>query len=201
MCHVLVILKYLYRGFHYLLVMKRSLIVALDQEWGMGNRGFPQPLPVYVPEDLQHFKETTTGNTLLCGRKTFETFPEKPLPNRNTIVLSHQSEQSLQDEYGVHDNLYFADGFEDGLSMHYLDLSDTTLYVAGGQTVYQSALEQGLVDEALISRFPISLGCDMRFPRETFQQYDWDANHRVIRTEADTGFNEFRIEQYTKESL
>ena len=155
-------------------------------------------MPVYVPEDLQHFKQTTTDNTILCGRKTFETFPEKPLPGRNTVVLSNQSEQALRDKYGVHDNLYFADGLEEGLSIHYEDLSDTTLYAAGGQTVYESVLEQDVVDEALISRFPTSSGCDMKFPREAFQPYDWESSYRVITTDADTGFNEFRIEEYTR---
>ena len=164
----------------------------------MGNRGSPHPMPVYVPEDLQHFEETTIDNTILCGRKTFDTFPEKPLHGRSTIVLSRQREQTLQEKYGVHDNLYFADGLEEGLSIHYEDLSNTTLYVAGGQNVYESALEQGL-DEALISRLPTSLGCDMRFPQETLHQYDWDFNYDVIQTRANTDFDEFRIEEYMKQ--
>ena len=46
-------------------------------------------MPWHLPEDLRWFKELTTGGTLLMGRVTFDSIG-KPLPGRNTIVLSRR---------------------------------------------------------------------------------------------------------------
>ncbi len=47
-------------------------------------------IPWHLPEDFKWFKKTTTGNVVVMGRKTFESIG-KPLPNRETIVLSRSS--------------------------------------------------------------------------------------------------------------
>src|SRR5262245_55703532 len=52
---------------------------------GRGNR-----IPWHLPADFKWFKQTTTGHTLVMGRKTFESIG-RPLPNRTTIVLSRSS--------------------------------------------------------------------------------------------------------------
>ena len=63
-----------------------KIIVAADKKWGIGYRN---KLLVSIPKDMKHFKECTTGNVIVLGRKTMETFPGgRPLPNRTNIVLS-----------------------------------------------------------------------------------------------------------------
>ncbi len=42
----------------------------------------------HLKEDLKYFKETTSGHTIVCGRKTYFSFPKRPLPNRKNIVLT-----------------------------------------------------------------------------------------------------------------
>ena len=49
---------------------------------GSGNK-----IPWHLPEDFKWFKQMTTGQVIVMGRKTFESIG-KPLPNRTTIVLS-----------------------------------------------------------------------------------------------------------------
>jgi dihydrofolate reductase len=49
--------------------------------------GKENKLPWYLPEELKWFKRTTSGHVLIMGRKTFESIG-RPLPNRETIVLS-----------------------------------------------------------------------------------------------------------------
>jgi dihydrofolate reductase len=49
---------------------------------GAGNK-----IPWHLPEDFKWFKQTTTGHLIVMGRRTFESIG-KPLPNRETIVLS-----------------------------------------------------------------------------------------------------------------
>ncbi len=62
-----------------------SIIVAMTQERVIGSKG---KLPWNISEDLQLFKKITRENTVLMGRKTFETLRVRPLPQRNNIVLS-----------------------------------------------------------------------------------------------------------------
>ena len=49
--------------------------------------GAANKIPWHLPEDFKWFKKMTTGNVIVMGRKTFESIG-KPLPNRETIVLT-----------------------------------------------------------------------------------------------------------------
>ncbi len=48
-------------------------------------------MPWHVPEDLQHFKQTTLGEPVIMGRKTWESLPVKPLPRRANFILSRRN--------------------------------------------------------------------------------------------------------------
>jgi dihydrofolate reductase len=63
-------------------------IVAMDRKRAIGKGG---TLPWHFPEDLKFFKETTSGGTVLMGRKTFDSIG-KPLPKRRNLVLSRSME-------------------------------------------------------------------------------------------------------------
>ena len=77
-------------------MIKFSLVVAMDEERGIGKQG---TLAWRLPADLKHFKEITTEvkdmkkqNAVIMGRKTWESLPEKfrPLPQRLNIVVTTQ---------------------------------------------------------------------------------------------------------------
>ena len=59
-------------------------IAAMSENRVIGNGN---KIPWHLPEDFKWFKKMTTGNVIVMGRKTFESIG-KPLPNRETIVLS-----------------------------------------------------------------------------------------------------------------
>tara|TARA_B100000315_G_scaffold197613_1_gene188962 strand:+ start:191 stop:679 length:489 start_codon:yes stop_codon:yes gene_type:complete len=65
--------------------MKIHLIWAQDQNGGIGTNS---KLPWHIPVDLQNFKKLTLNATIVMGRKTWESLPLKPLPNRRNVVLS-----------------------------------------------------------------------------------------------------------------
>jgi dihydrofolate reductase len=68
-----------------LMAMKHFKAIAamsLNRVIGAGNK-----IPWHLPEDFKWFKQLTTGNVVVMGRKTFESIG-KPLPNRETIILS-----------------------------------------------------------------------------------------------------------------
>ena len=61
-----------------------SAIVAVDNNWGIGYNG---KLLENIPNDLKHFKELTTNNIVVMGSKTWDSLPNKPLPNRFNIII------------------------------------------------------------------------------------------------------------------
>lgn len=52
--------------------------------------GLHNDLLYHLRADLRHFKELTTGHTVLMGRRTFQSLPKGALPNRRNIVLTRQ---------------------------------------------------------------------------------------------------------------
>lgn len=65
--------------------MEIHLIWAQDYSSGIGKNG---QLPWHITEDLKNFKKITLNSTIVMGRKTWDSLPFKPLPNRRNIVLS-----------------------------------------------------------------------------------------------------------------
>ena len=68
-----------------------SAIVAVDNNWGIGYNG---ELLEKIPEDMKYFKELTTNNVVVMGRKTWDSLPKKPLPNRLNMVITNQTKSS-----------------------------------------------------------------------------------------------------------
>ena len=64
--------------------MEITLIAAFDKNNAIGTKG---NLPWHLSSDLKNFKKITTGNSIVMGRKTFDSIG-KPLPNRKNIVLT-----------------------------------------------------------------------------------------------------------------
>ncbi len=65
--------------------MTISIIVAIAKNNEIGRNN---DLLWRLPADLKHFKELTSGHTIIMGRKTFESLPKGALPNRTNIVLT-----------------------------------------------------------------------------------------------------------------
>ncbi|MGN0227322.1 MAG: dihydrofolate reductase [Paludibacteraceae bacterium] len=62
-----------------------SIIVAIAENYAIGKKG---DLLCHLPADLKHFKEITSGKTVMMGERTFYSLPKHPLPNRRNIVLT-----------------------------------------------------------------------------------------------------------------
>ena len=125
-------------------------IVAVDRNWGIGQEG--EQL-LYIPEDLKRFKNFTTGNTIVLGRKTMFTFPgKKPLKNRRNLILSRNPE-------------FRPEGAEvfpdlDSLMAQVTDPDNT--YVVGGAQVYHTMI--GQCDRAYITKIDAAYPADCWFP-------------------------------------
>ncbi len=87
-------------------------------------------IPWQLPEDLAHFKNVTTGNTVVMGRRTWESLPERfrPLPGRRNVVVTRQTDFTAQGATVV-------GSLDDALTQ-----PDT--WVIGGEQIYTLALPQ-----------------------------------------------------------
>lgn len=68
-----------------------AAVVCYDMNNAIGYKG---QLLFKSKHDMAHFKEITTGHTIIAGRKTYESFQVKPLPNRTNIVITHNKEEN-----------------------------------------------------------------------------------------------------------
>lgn len=135
-----------------------SLIVCVDSEYGIGKSN---ELPWYVPEDLKHFKNITDGHTVVMGRKTWESIPEKfkPLKNRENIVLS----RTLDDERC----LIFKDQWD---LIRHLD-GKKNVFIIGGSYLYKLFLELKMVDKIYMTRLKENHNCDIFFSKDFMKDY------------------------------
>lgn len=69
------------------MVRPLALIAAMARNRVIGNHG---DLPWHEPEDLAHFKRTTSGHAVIMGRKTAESLKFKPLPKRRNLVVTRR---------------------------------------------------------------------------------------------------------------
>ncbi len=137
-----------------------SLIVCVDSKYGIGKSN---QMPWYVPEDLKHFKNITDGHTVVMGRKTWESIPDKfkPLKNRENIVLSSTK---LGDERCIIFN-------------NYIDLirhleSKKTVFIIGGSYLYNLFLKLNMVDKIYMTRLETNHNCDIFFPKQYMKNYN-----------------------------
>lgn len=103
-----------------------SIIVAIAENNAIG---YQNKLIYWLPDDLKRFKQLTTGNTIIMGRRTFESLPKGALPNRRNIVLSRS---------GKAEDFPGADLFPDMKSA--IDSCTGDVYIIGGASVYREAI-------------------------------------------------------------
>ena len=80
--------------------MQITLIAALAQNRIIGNAN---QIPWHIPEDFAFFKRYTTGKPIIMGRKTWDSLPRKPLPNRRNIVITRQADWQADGAEAAHD--------------------------------------------------------------------------------------------------
>ena len=138
---------------------------------GKGNN-----LPWHISEDLKNFKKITSGNTVIMGRKTYDSILSMighPLPNRNNIVIS----RSLQDER-VTICGSVEDAVEKGRSF------EKDIFVIGGATIYKLFLP--IVDKKYISWIKKDYEGDVYFPKFNLDEFE-------VETTQDFGDFEFMV--------
>jgi len=106
-----------------------NLIWAMDQNYLIGKNN---ELPWKIPAEMKYFSRITSNNTVLMGRKTFESIG-KPLKNRHNIVITRNKENYKE---WKEENLIFTDNLKEILEP-YKDNFDKHVFVIGGREIYQ----------------------------------------------------------------
>lgn len=111
-----------------------AAIVAVDENWGIGYKG---ELLAHIPEDLKHFKVLTEGNTVVMGRKTWDSLPNKPLPKRFNMVITRGPEHHFyQGEHCTPS--WFIPLDKAFMTMLHDDIDD--YFIIGGGEIYKALL-------------------------------------------------------------
>ena len=105
-----------------------SAIVAVDNNWGIGFNG---DLLEHIPEDLKYFKQLTSGHSIIMGRKTWDSLPTKPLPNRRNYIISSEQPRIL-DKNAIR--------FQMDDALTFLDYTWEDVFVIGGGQIYEKLL-------------------------------------------------------------
>ena len=132
-----------------------ALIVAVAENGIIGKDG---KMPWSIPGELKRFRELTTGNVVVMGRKTFEAVGCKPLPGRTNIIISRTMENSGED-------YLLARSLEEAISM----AGERDVYISGGSGLYEESLP--LVEKMYITEVHKAFDGDTWFPEFDESQF------------------------------
>ena len=126
-----------------------SIIAAVSEDWGIG---MDNELLWHISEDLKRFKKLTYGQSVIMGKKTWESLPKKPLPGRKNIVLTDDPNESI--EFSI-----TAYSIEDALNKCG---KDEEIFIMGGGSVYRQFMP--LADRLYITHVHKKAPADTYFP-------------------------------------
>ncbi|HME87051.1 MAG TPA: dihydrofolate reductase [Candidatus Nanoarchaeia archaeon] len=161
--------------------MTLNLIVAMTPERIIGSKS-TNTLPWKIKEDMDFFKQTTTGNAVVMGRNTWDSIPPKyrPLPNRDNVVVSTKPDFKAEGAAVAH-------SFDEAITL--AQGSGKDVFVIGGTSMYAEALKDPRLLNMYISHIKQKYAGDVYFPQ--FNPIDW-------RVESQKDFNDFTLKKYTK---
>lgn len=147
-----------------------TLIAAVAQQRAIGRNN---TLPWHLPEDLRHFKITTSGKAVIMGRKTWESLPPafRPLPGRLNIVVTRDAHYAAAGATVVHSLAEAAAKVPAG----------EEAFVIGGAELYQQALP--LAQRLVLTEIDLAVAdADAFFP--AFAAADWRETSRQAQVSA-----------------
>jgi dihydrofolate reductase len=126
-----------------------SIIVAVSEDWGIGK---DNELLWHISEDLKRFKSLTFGNTIIMGKRTWESLPRRPLPGRKNIVLTDKEDEIIENSvtaYSIEDALGKCEKNEE-------------IFIIGGGSIYRQFMP--VADRLYITHVHKKAPADIYFP-------------------------------------
>lgn len=133
-----------------------SIIVAIAENFAIGKNN---DLLFHLPNDLKHFKEITTGKTIIMGRNTLLSLPKWPLPNRRHVVIS-----DLPDDH--FEGCEMASSIEEAID---LVKTDNEAFIIGGGMVYRQFYP--LAGKLYLTLVHQAFDADVYFPEINYDEW------------------------------
>ena len=129
-----------------------NIIASADNNWAIGKNN---ELLIRIPQDMKRFRQMTTGNVVVMGRKTLESFPNQaPLKDRVNIVLTANPNYEVKGAVIVHS----MDELQEELQKY----NSEDIYVIGGDSIYRQMLD--LCNTAYITKIDYAYEADAHLP-------------------------------------
>ena len=135
-----------------------SIIVAIAENNIIGG---DNKLLWHIPEDLKRFKAITSGNTIIMGRKTFESLPGV-LPNRKHVIITRDENYSVDNE-----NVEVIHSLSEVINK-YKNSSEPAFIIGGGE-IYKQLIHN--VDNLLLTKVFKSFDGDTSFPQIDLNEF------------------------------
>ncbi|MCR5358216.1 MAG: dihydrofolate reductase [Lachnospiraceae bacterium] len=132
-----------------------SLIVAYAKNHVIGNKGC---IPWRIKGEQKRFKELTTGNVVIMGRRSYEEIGH-PLPNRMNIIVSNTKKFEAE-------NCMTAGSLEEAIKL----AGDKDIFISGGARLYEEALP--IVEKMYVTEIDRDIEGDTYFPDFDPLQFD-----------------------------
>ena len=146
-----------------------SIIVAIAENYAIGKNN---DLLWHIPEDLKRFKRLTTGHTIIMGKKTYESLPKRPLPNRRSIIITDNPDEE----------------FEGCMTVYSIDhalkncLPSEENFIIGGASVYRQFLP--FTDRLYLTIVHKSFDGDVFFPELDFSEWKLESEEHFPEDES-----------------
>ena len=131
------------------------LVLAIADNDVIGAGG---AIPWRIAEDMKRFKALTIGKPLIVGRKTWESFPKRPLPGRTNIMITRDAAYRAEGAVVVH-------SLDDALARARSE-SPSEIVIAGGADIYRATLP--LATRVELTEVHVQPQGDAHFPRALF---------------------------------
>jgi dihydrofolate reductase len=148
-----------------------SAIAAMAANRVIGKDG---DLPWKIPEDMKFFREKTSGHIMIMGRKTFDSFGGKPLPNRLNIVITRQKDYEPEGAHvvsNVEEAIEYARGLVDSGAW------PEEVFIIGGGEIYKQMLPA--TDRIYLTEIHEEVTGDTKFPE--FDEDEFEEVERLPR--------------------
>ena len=164
-----------------------TLLLAVDAYWGIGMNG---DMLYHLPGDLKRFRELTTQNIIVMGRKTYESLPRRPLSRRLNLVLTGNREYEAPGAVVVHD-LEELEEIADRLAENKREI-----FLIGGGHLVRQLLDH--CDRALITFVDATTPADTTVPN-----LDEDPRWKLMHREPAESPGDFAVEyrEYRKTAV
>jgi len=181
--------------------MELNLIAALTLDGAIGNN---EGLLYKIPEDLQNYKNLTTGNILIVGSNTYLSLPKTALKNRQFIVLTHKEPNELllrqMGDTIVHSK---EEAFEKVKELQKNSDREKRIFVIGGEQIYNLFIDDvNLAYITWINKYDNLIDSTLKyFPIDKlFNDFNLERETNWLKSKENSSLPSYKFSVYIKEN-